>query len=87
MKFQVLMVARMMTAFWAVVAYSLLEVDQRFTGASSGILSMMEAVRISEMSICFHETTQPTSQEAVIIYSELQHVNTNFTDVPGMHAE
>jgi hypothetical protein len=40
--------------FWDVVLYSLMEVDRRFRGA---YYLHTGAVRTSETSVCFHETT------------------------------
>jgi hypothetical protein len=60
-RFQVLTVASMMvTVFWDIAAFSLVEIDWHFRGAyclcHQGIALMIEAVSISEMSVSFNHT-------------------------------
>jgi hypothetical protein len=53
LRFQVLKAMSIkMTAFWDVVSYSLVAVDRRF------IALMMDAVRTSETSVYYNETTR-----------------------------
>jgi hypothetical protein len=55
--FQNLKAATMkMIAFWDIASFSLVEVDRRFRGAL-----MMEAVRTSETSVYFNQTTSDIS--------------------------
>jgi hypothetical protein len=55
--FQILKAATMkMIAFWDIASFSLVEVDRRFRGAL-----MMEAVRTSETSVYFNQTTSDIS--------------------------
>jgi hypothetical protein len=45
----------------------LVEADRRFRRAYCLIALMMEAVRISETSVCFNEATQGYMQKAAIL--------------------
>jgi hypothetical protein len=47
-----------MTAFWHITPCSLVEVDRHFHYQGDIIALMTEAVRTSETSVSFHETTQ-----------------------------
>jgi hypothetical protein len=47
-----------MIFLWNTQPCSLVEVDRRFRGACASIALIMEAVRISETSIYFNETTR-----------------------------
>jgi hypothetical protein len=58
MRFQVLTaVSLKVIVSWDDAACSHVEIDQHFRGAHSIIISMMEAVRSSEMSVSFFKTT------------------------------
>jgi hypothetical protein len=46
-----------MIAFWDVLLCSLVELDRRFR-VCTAISLMMEAVRLSETSVCFNESTR-----------------------------
>jgi hypothetical protein len=58
------------TAFWDIVACSLIEGDRRFRGANfphHQIVLMMEAANIPETSVSIYENTRPSFPEGSLL--------------------
>jgi hypothetical protein len=71
----------MMSVFWGVAPYSMVEIDRHFRGAyllnHQGIVTLlMELVRTSETSVFFYQTTLRNIPEGSHLYSLLAAVRT-----------